>query len=169
MFFSKKKTRKTAKTRKMALQTRSPIFTAIGQFVKNEKAAHVVLYLASVFKGCIFPATAFYTAHYSFIPGVRTVPNAGYAAIVILCLAFSLPTAYQFGSVAFTGIKAKAFAPALELIMLIADKPFSYTALALLLFVNIIATYYNMSTGKEFSELLPKKEATATEGTLSIA
>lgn len=134
---------------KPAVAPRGPVFNAFKQVVRNEKAAEIALYGFSGVAGAFFPVTAYVTAHHGFALDWAHTPQI---ALTAFCLAFSVPTTLQFGSLAFSGLKAKGFALGLEFAMLAAHPILAIIALTMLVWVNVVSCYYNVSTGKKFSE-----------------
>lgn len=126
---------------------RGAIFRTLRQFLQRDSAAEIALYVLAIAGGAFFPICGYVSFHSA----------SGWPSYVltVCCLAFSLPTCWQFGQVAFDGVKGKGFALALELAMLVAPKFFAIAALCVLVVVNVVACYYNLSTGKKFSDQLP--------------
>ena len=127
------------------------IFTAILQMVRKEKSAIRMIYLFAVVLGAFFPMCAYISK------SCATISWQGTPCLLLTaaCLAFSLPTALQIGKVAFSGIKGKGFAFALEMAMLFApNKPVQVSALIILITCNVLAVFYNLQSGKEFSTLV---------------
>lgn len=140
--------KKTAST----IKPRSPIYKALFEFLQNHKAATVALYVLGIAKGAFFPICAFVTAH--GIVWQWSFATAFQVALTAFCLMFSVPTALQFGKVAFDGYKGIGFAIGLELAMLAATSEISYAAAGILTVINILAAFYNMRSGKQFTDLV---------------
>lgn len=147
---SKKKPKVAA--RKSTIKPRSPIYKALYEFLQHEKAAITALYVLGIVKGAFFPICAFVTFHH--IVWAISIPCATQLVLTVFCMCFSLPTAFQFGKVAFDGIKGKGFALGLELAMLVAWMPLAYAAAGILTVINILAAFYNLRSGKQFTELV---------------
>jgi hypothetical protein len=150
------------------LLPKSPIYKALHEFFQNDGVAQVALYVLGIVKGAFFPVCAYATSH--GIVWEWSFPTAGAILLTIFCLAFSVPTALQFGRVAFDGIKGNGFAIGLELAMLTAYKPLALVALGLLVVINILAAFYNLRSGKQFTDIVEKLEVPQTaKNVLSIA
>ena len=125
---------------------RSPVFKAFRQVLRRDSLADIALYLFAIICGGFFPLCAYLSAH----SGNGWLSFS--SVLTAFCLAFSVPTALSFGNVAFDGYKVYGFAFGLEFAMLVShSKTLSIVALGLLIVVNVVACYYNLSTGKKFS------------------
>ncbi len=149
----KKKKPQTSETKpvKVALKTKGAVYEALGQFLGHEIAAKIALYVLSITLGAFFPLTGYMSAHSGISLAWHSAPAM---CLTVFCLLFSLPTALQFGKVAFTGKKVWGSALGLELAMLTAAPFYARWALGLLVVVNVLSTYYNLSTGKKFGEAI---------------
>lgn len=149
-----KKPKKKAKpANKSTIKPRSPIYRALYEFLQHEYLATIALYVLGIAKGAFFPACAFFTAHSITLqahPAIITVK----VILTGFCLMFSFPTALQFGKVAFDGYKGIGFAVGLELAMLVAVKPISIAAFILVTIINVLAAFYNLRSGKQFTTLV---------------
>lgn len=145
--------RKKSKPRpKEASRPKGPIYTALVEFFGSHKIALPMLYVMACVKGALFPAGAFFTMHYTV--WLLSIACAAKAAVIVFCLGFSLPTALQFGKVSFDGIKGQGFAYGLELLMLVSMPMLSWSAYIVITFINVLSAFYNLRTGKQFTNIV---------------
>jgi hypothetical protein len=134
------------------IKPKSPIYTALHEFFQHHKTAVIALYVLGIVKGAFFPVCAFVTSHN--IVWQWSFATVFQFALTVFCLLFSVPTALQFGKVAFNGYKGVGFAIGLELAMLAGSTKIGYFAAGILTVINILAAFYNMRSGKQFTDLV---------------